>query len=167
MATSRSSHLAHLRRHRSRPSAAPSLLDALTDDCVALVVAALPLPSVLLSFVPLSRRCAELAEAPIRAFCVAQRWQVPRRAQGRPFAWRQLLRSRACAVCLAATAPFPARRGDAIVFRLCKGCARRDVVQDQARWHDLEIDAIGENGQALYPQQFRTPLHGPAHGFSG
>ena len=30
--------------------------------CVALVVAALPLPSVLLSFVPLSRRCAELAE---------------------------------------------------------------------------------------------------------
>ena len=99
----------------------PSLLDALTDDCVALVVAALPLPSVLLSFVPLSRRCAELAEAPIRAFCVAQRWQVPRRAQGRPFAWRQLLRSRACAVCLAATAPFPARRGDAIAFRLCKG----------------------------------------------
>ena len=148
------------------PSTSPSLLDALTDDCVALVVAALPLPSVLLSFVPLSRRCAELAEAPIRAFCVAQRWQVPRRAQGRPFAWRQLLRSRACAVCLAATAPFPARRGDAIVFRLCKGCARRDVVQDQARWHDLEIDAIGENGQALYPQQFRTPLHGPAHGFA-
>ena len=70
-------------------------------------------------------------------------------------------------LCLAATAPFPARRGDAIAFRLCKGCARRDVVQDQARWHDLEIDAIGENGQALYPQQFRTPLHGPAHGFSG
>ena len=46
------------------PPTSPSLLDALTDDCVALVVAALPLPSVLLSFVPLSRRCAELAEAP-------------------------------------------------------------------------------------------------------
>ena len=60
--------------------------------------------------------------------------------------------ARACTVCLAPAAHFPVRRGASgvgCVFRLCKGCARRDKVQEQLRWHGLAVDSIGEHGKPL------------------
>ena len=55
--------------------------------------------------------------------------------------------------------------GAAAVFRLCGECAKRDVVQEQLRWHGMEVDAIGEHGKALFRRQFHTPLFGHAEGF--
>ena len=91
-------------------------------------------------------------------------------SSGRAAGFRGLLRARACTVCLAPAAHFPVRRGASgvgCVFRLCKGCARRDKVQEQLRWHGLAVDSIGEHGKPLFARQFCTPLFGSTDGFAG
>jgi len=156
---------------RDREEASPScigLLDALSDDCLAAVLAQLPLPSLLRCAVPLSRRVAELAEPLFRAECEARGWKLQRRLAADPCAWRRTLRARSCAVCLARAAPFSVRRppATATAFRLCATCARRDDVHEQLDWHSLEVDTVSEQGQPLFSRQFHTPLFGHADGFS-
>jgi hypothetical protein len=148
----------------------PPLLAALSEDCVAHVLAQLPLPSLLLCAAPSCHRLALLAEPLFRAACEQQGWRPPRRDREHPLKFRKLLRTRACTVCLAPAAHFPVRRvssGVGCVFRLCKGCARRDKVQEQLRWHGLAVDAIGEHGKPLFARQFCTPLFGSTDGFAG
>ena len=148
----------------------PPLLAALSEDCVAHVLAQLPLPSLLLCAAPSCHRLALLAEPLFRAACEQQGWRPPRRDRDHPLKFRKLLRTRACTVCLAPAAHFPVRRvssGVGCVFRLCKGCARRDKVQEQLRWHGLAVDAIGEHGKPLFARQFCTPLFGSTDGFAG
>lgn len=146
----------------------PGLLDALTDDCVTAILAKLPLASLLLCAVPLSRRAADLAEPLFRAECEARGWRLQRRMASAPCGWRRMLRARSCAVCLAPSAPFAVRRpaATAAAFRLCRGCARRWDVQEQCHWHSLEVECIGEHGQPLFSRQFHTPLFGCADGFT-
>ena len=76
-------------------------------------------------------------------------------------------------MCIGAAAHFPVRKGSggvsgggAALFRLCRDCARRDKVQQQVNRHGYEVDAIGENGKALFARQFHIPLFGHANGFS-
>jgi len=148
----------------------PPLLAALSEDCVAHVLAQLPLPSLLLCAAPSCHRLAVLAEPLFRAACEEQGWRPPRRDREHPLKFRRLLRTRACTVCLAPAAHFPVRRvasGVGCVFRLCKGCARRDKVQEQLRWHGLAVDSIGEHGKPLFARQFCTPLFGSTDGFAG
>ena len=38
-------------------------------------------------------------------------------------------------------------------------------VQQQLRFHRLEVDSIGEDGRALFNRQFHTPLFGKCDGF--
>jgi hypothetical protein len=144
------------------------LLDCLTDDCVTAILAKLPLASLLLCAVPLSRRGADLAEPLFRAECDARGWRLQRRMANTLCAWRRMLRARSCAVCLAASAPFAVRRppATAAAFRLCRACARRTDVQEQCHWHGLDVESIGEHGQPLFSRQFHTPLFGCADGFT-
>ena len=39
-------------------------------------------------------------------------------------------------------------------------------MQQQVNRHGYEVDAIGENGKALFARQFHMPLFGHANGFS-
>ena len=55
--------------------------------------------------------------------------------------------------------------GGATRFKLCRECARRDKVQRQLGLARLEVDAIGEDGRALFSRQFHTPLFGKCEGF--
>ena len=157
------------------------LLTRLDEDALASILEALAPPhaallrvrTLLLSVAPTCRRLATLAEPHFRRFGEAQRWRPPRRTRDHPFAWRLLLRQRACAVCLEPHASFPVRRqgggasgGCPLLFRLCRQCARRDKVQQQVQWHGLEVDAIDEQGKALFARQFHIPLFGHANGFS-
>ena len=149
------------------------LLEMLSDDCLGAVLAQCTLSQHLLSVAPTSRRLAELAEPHFMLFCAQNRWRPQRRLADHPFRWRVLLRQRACAVCIGAAAHFPVRKGSggvsgggAALFRLCRDCARRDKVQQQVNRHGYEVDAIGENGKALFARQFHIPLFGHANGFS-
>ena len=163
------------------------LLTRLDDDALATILemlggsakatepqrAELRLRCLLLGVAPTCRRLASLAEPTFQTFCTLQRWRPPRRTRDCPFAWRLLLRQRACAVCLVADAHFPVRRqggglsgGCPLLFRLCRKCAKRDKVQQQVQWHGLEVDAIDEHGKALFARQFHMPLFGHANGFS-
>jgi len=140
----------------------------LGEDCLLQVLSHLSLPALLLCAVPLSHLLAELAEVRLRGECLERGWRLTRRFASTPNGWRKMLRSRSCAVCLCPTAPFGVRKSGsgAVAFKLCRGCARRDTVQQQVGWHSLSIDSLGEQGQALFGRQFHTPLFGSAHGFS-
>ena len=148
------------------------LFEILTDDAFSAVLGALPLASLLLSAAPVATRLAALAEVQFREFCTRHHWRPQRRQRDHPFAWRLLIRQRACAVCLEPEARFPVRRlaggtaGGPPLFRLCQQCARREKVQHQVLQHRLEVDAIGEHGRALFARQFHIPLFGHADGFS-
>ena len=149
------------------------LFEVLDDDCLMHIVGQLPLSSLVVSLAPTCRRLAALAEPTFRAECARQGWRVQRRMRDHPFAWRLLLRQRSCTVCLGPEARFPVRRGGsgasgggAPVFRLCRACARREKVQQQVQRHGLEVDAIGEDGKALFARQFHIPLFGHANGFA-
>ena len=103
-----------------------------------------------------------------QAACEQRGWRPSRRAQGQQFAWRHLLRTRGCAVCLSGQAHFGVRRGNSggsCKFRLCRDCARRSKVQQQVALHGLEVDSIGDNGKPLFARQFHMPLFGHADGF--
>lgn len=144
------------------------ILDVLTDDCLALILGHLSLSSVLLTIAPACSRLANVAEPAFQRYCQENGWRPQRRVRDHPHAWRLVLRQRACAVCLGSEARFPVRRdvGSTPLFRLCRPCARRDKVQQQVQRHGLEVDAIGENGRALFARQFHMPLFGHANGFS-
>ena len=155
------------------PAAGPCLLLSILDeDSLFVVLGRLPLATLLLTVAPASRRLAALAEPHFQLACERQRWRPLRRARDHPFAWRGVLRQKACAVCIGSDAHFPVRRGSAGVtggvplFRLCTSCAKRDKVQQQIFRHGFEVDAIGEHGKALYARQFHMPLFGHANGFS-
>jgi hypothetical protein len=143
----------------------------LDDDALFLVLALLPLPTLLVNVAPSARRLAELCERHFELACRNRSWRPPRRLTDRPNMWRLLLRQRACAVCLGPEAPFPVRRGAGGVaggpplFRLCQQCARRDKVQQQVQRHAYEVAAIGDHGKPLYARQFHMPLFGHANGF--
>ena len=156
-----------------QPVAAPCLLlSILSEDCLFVALGRLPLATLLLTVAPASRRLAALAEPHFQLACERHGWRPLRRARDHPFAWRGVLRQRACAVCIGSDAHFPVRRGSAGVtggvplFRLCTACAKRDKVQQQIFRHGFEVDAIGEHGKALYARQFHMPLFGHANGFS-
>lgn len=144
------------------------ILELLTDDCLALVIGHLSLSLVLLTIAPACSRLANVAEPAFQLYCQKNGWRPQRRARDHPYAWRLVLRQRACAVCLGSEARFPVRRGAGSTpyFRLCRSCARRDKVQQQMQRHGLEVDAIGEHGRALFARQFHIPLFGHANGFS-
>ena len=148
------------------------LFSMLSDDCLSLIIAHLPLASVLLTVSPTCRRLATVAEPHFQETCVRHGWRPLRRARDHPSAWRHVLLKRACAVCLGKDAHFPVRRGaggssgTTPMFRLCQTCARRDKVQQQVQRHGYEVDAIGEHGKALFARQFHMPLFGHANGFS-
>lgn len=148
------------------------LLSMLSDDCMYEVLALLPLPTLRLSVVPTAHRLAHLAEPHFQRACVKHGWRPARRTRDEPFAWRLLLRTRACAVCCGGDAHFPVRKGSggvsgvSVLFRLCQQCARREKVQQQTLRHGYEIASIGDNGKALFARQFHMPLFGHANGFS-
>ena len=133
----------------------------------------MPIASKLLSAAPCCHRLAQLCEPHFHSFCHQYGWRPPRRIRSHPFAWRLLVRQRACAVCVSPHAHFPVRRnaggaygGGSPLFRLCRECARREKVQQQVSFHGLEVDAIDEQGRALFARQFHMPLFGHANGFS-
>ena len=150
------------------------LFTLLSDDDLFAILELLPLSSLFLSVAPTSRKLAALAEPHFRLACMKHQWRPPRRMADHPFVWRQLLRTRACAVCLGHDAHFPVRKetlsggvsGGQPLFRLCQPCAKRDKVQQQITRHGYEVAAIGEHGKALFARQFHMPLFGHANGFS-
>lgn len=155
-------------------TAAPTLFALLTPDCLEAVFAMLPLPALLLSAVPTCHRFAALAEPVFAAHATALGVKPARRARGAATAmqhpWRQLLRANACAVCLAPSPNFPARRPTsdrygAIVCKLCMTCARSVEVQRRAQRRGLEIDSIGMDGKALFTRQCSVPAGGARAGF--
>ena len=117
-------------------------------------------------------RCRRDAAATPPPTVQARGWRLSRRAlaadHDKPH-WRTLLRARSCAVCVSASANFPVRAvvgSGPVRFRLCRGCARRDKVQEQLAWHELAVDAIGADGRPLFARQFHTPLFGTCEGFT-
>lgn len=150
------------------------LLDILSDDEFTSIFSLfMSISSLLISVAPCCHRLASLAEPCFRIFCQQNGWRPPRRIRDHPFAWRLLVRQRACAVCVAPQAYFPVRRnaggafgGGSPLFRLCRHCARREKVQQQITFHGLEVDAIDEQGRPLFARQFHTPLFGHTNGFS-
>jgi hypothetical protein len=157
-------------------------LDVLSADVLDLVLAQLPLHSLLCTVVPACRRLAIAAERALQAHCKAFGWRPTRHARGfsaavfaeAECAWRVLVRSRVCAVCSSPSSNFPARRPyggtsrhcGAVAFRLCAECARDHEVQRRAQAEGLEIDSSGLDGKPLFPRQFRTPLGRGSEGFA-
>ena len=138
------------------------IFELLTSDCLAEILSKLPLPALLLSAVPTCHRLAIASEPSFEAHCRQCGWRLGRRGRGGgsgPCAWRQLLRSHGCAVCLSPAANFPVRRATphrygAIIAKLCCACARRGEAQSYAGSMRLEIDTMGLDGRPLFSRTF-------------
>ena len=144
------------------------LLDALTPDCLDLILSKLTVPSLLLSVVPTCHRLAAVCEAAFAEHARRQGWRLGRRAargatsshgnggpQTHSYPWRQLLHSSTCAACLSPAANYPVRSATpgcpvpVIVAKLCGACARGEPVRAYAASVEAEIDSVGLDGKAL------------------
>jgi hypothetical protein len=100
-------------RAEERTDAPCALLELLTPDCLECVLAALPLPVLLLSVVSTCRRLAQACEPLFAAHCDSHGWRLGRLRRGATsgeYAWRSLLRASSCAVCTSHAANYPVRR---------------------------------------------------------
>ena len=129
-------------------------------DVLGLVLAQLPLRSLLSSVCPVSRRFAAAAEPTFRSRCEAHGWKLPKSSRlakqlDTEFKWRALYATRSCRECAAVPGDFAVRRWKQSHpdFYLCGRCCKAAPVVSKLQARKLTLDVTGLSGKPLYTKK--------------